>query len=484
MSLIVNGTTVTEVKVTKDGVTTTLSELKVGNTIVFKVNNTSNLPVTALWPTSSSFNTDKVVSYGDLDISGYTRVLNQYANDGTIAQMGGQYGHYSCCLLSSYHPANGSLAKYQSFNRAYIGPALGTNVPNFLKSAALDSLPLSVFTDCYFPIEYNNIPIEDTIDFSALGYDAVPIIPILNTSLHFFGYTNDTNPIPHEPDFHNSVHTISDSSVWDSYNQSGRDLVLVFMENEKMAAIRHAGVEISQFNQETVWPSFDSTHTKILFQPYGDDTQSGSGTSYMDACSYYFGDAIASNSEAYGDSFTFYDISGYQSGSEWAQNTTIVIMDGLINYSDTLSALGYQFESGNPFYDIINYAQDSNNVFFGPWVNPWSLWPEKSDANFIELFADELPRNSISSTEFNLNGIRLWPGAKAIVEMAVVLNLYDKTALYNVCSNIYQQYETNKVGGDIDNFSNNIQLTNDWIKTELGYNYMFSSEYYLYGMKK
>lgn len=481
MSLIVNGTTITKVKVIKDGVTTTLSELKVGNTVVFKVNNTSNLPVTSLWPTSDNFNTDKVASYGDLDISGYTRMLNQYSNDGTIAQMADQYGHYSCCLLSSYHPANGNLAEYQSFNRAYVGPAFGVNIPDFLKSAALDVLPLRVFTDCYFPIEYNNIPLdESTIDFSALGYDAVPIIPILNTSLHFFGYTNDL--IPHEQEFHNNIHTISDSTIWDN-NQSGADLVLVFMENEKMAAIRHAEIEVRQFNQENVWTNFDSTHTKILFQPYGDDAGFGDDV-YMEACRYYFGDSIASNLEAYGDSSTFYDISGYQSGSNWAEYTTIIIMDGLISYGDTLSALGYQFEFGNPFYDIVNYAQNSNNVFFGPWVNPWSLWPGTSGANFIELFADELPRNSISSTEFNLNGIRLWPGAKAIVEMAAVLNLYDDTALQNVCSDIYQRYEKNKVGGDIYNFSNNVQLTNDWIQTELGYNYMFSSEYYSYGMKK
>lgn len=159
-------------------------------------------------------------------------------------------------------------------------------------------------------------------------------------------------------------------------------------------------------------------------------------------------------------------------------------MDGLISYGDTLSALGYQFESGNPFYDIVNYAQNSNNIFFGPWVNPWSFWPEKYGGNFIELFADELPRNSISSAEFNLNGIRLWPGAKAIVEMAVVLNLYDNIDLHNTCSDIYQRYETNKVSGDIDNFSSSVQLTNDWINTILDYDYIFSSEYYSYGMKK
>lgn len=482
MSLIVNGTTVTEVKVIKDGVTTTLNELKVGNTVVFKVNNTSNLPATSLWPTSSRFNTDKVASYGDLDISGYTQVLNQYKNNGNIDQMAENYGHYSCCLLSSYHPASGSLAAYQSFTRAYVGPAFGTNVPNFLKSSALESPPLSVFTDCYFPIEYNNIPIEDTIDFSSLGYDPVPIIPILNGSLHYFGYSNTDTALPHEGDFNNNIQRIDSIDTWTA--NSGRDIVLVFMENEKMAAIRHSGIDVSKFSQELVWGNFDSSSMKILFQPYGDDTQSGD---YAEACRYYFGDAIANSQEAYGDSSTFYDVSNYRPGSSWASETTIIIMDGLNNYNDTLSELGYQFESGNPFYDLVNHFNTSY-IFFGPWVNPWSLWPDDNGTNgpnFIELFADELPRAFVLPEELSQysNNMRLWPGAKAIVEMAVVLNLYNNTDLKNICADIYQQYETNKVGGDIDNFSSHVQLTNDWINIPLCYNYMFNSEYYSYGMK-
>lgn len=365
MSLIVNGTMVKKINVIKDGITTELKMLKVGDVIVF----TSDfMPVPNKLAKFSITQSTPIVSYGDINDGSSDGNLNTIVNNGDAA-LGGN----NAIFLTKYIPNNGK--PYQTLCRAYVGNKEST--PNFMNDGA-GSLILSAtnyerFSHRYIPVDYYGAQICPDSSW----------IPMLSQSLGTIGADPISGrSLPHHTDFE-GVRGFNDLRVYEG-NYTDRQVIIVFAESIEMRNFRKANESVDIIDKLFVNSEIPES-CYLLFQPYD-------SAEYDEAINYYFGENWTSSSKA-GDVDSFYNNTGVSSSS--LNNYDIVIMDGINNWNDYFGSIGIQFSNGNPFYDIIQDCLNNgntDNVFYGPWVSPNATWDTTGSAVAgIALFMDKIP---------------------------------------------------------------------------------------------
>lgn len=415
MSLIVNGTTVTKVKVIKDGVETILNVLKVGDTIVF-----SFMPSPSGLAPFTTYQDGKIVSYGDMDIATFDTIV-QYAEKAESGIM----SNASAIFLTKYIENNGH--PYQTLRRAYIGNTEPT--PSFMtEDTHLDILSsdnLAKFKHIYLPVDYYGP------DATEIPFDR-EFIPILSQALAREGAATVEDQLPpHGEEVFAGIGAMSSELYSEKPN------VFIFAESAEMAAFRHD-------HSDALIEKFDIANSEItyylLFQAYGVEQDTDS-TEYESAINYYFGESFISGGDKFGDAKSFY--TNTNTDSNLFSNCNSIVMDSINSWQNYFESQGIKYAADNAFYDMYSDAAALDNIYAGPWLSPQAAWPDsdKTATSPPIFFLDKVPRGITD----NFKGYYVILGPQAVAEsLATELIKADsliETGAKNNISNIIEVYQ-------------------------------------------
>lgn len=431
MSLIVNGTTVTKIQVIKDGVTTTLNELKIGNTVVFKVN---SLSIPTILAGIDTYSKDSLCAYGTMALD---TLQSLWINDHGIAfnlyETWENAAVYYITQSIPFTNKNNEPDAYSSFSRVYVGNPEGT--PSYMKyptsgGSSLDSeygkaggdiFPFGAVTEqsngtnrVYIPVDYYYAKHIENNNFDYAIVPCTDAIPVTSNIFYEIGYNDDYVHRP-KADIMGYIFQNGESLPAASSSVYEQDCLIVLIESKEMCAVRQAGLfslpvdKFASFCQNV--GESGSNNNWIWFEAY--DGDSG-------AISYYFGDEIAGT-------MNFIDHTWDQSqiSSIISYVSSVVFMDTLLDqeYEEIFSGLGVDYSS-TWLYSILHEPASHNNITFfeGPYASQFADWPgeDGSGCIYFHFVVDKLPRGlNNPDRSFSYNRY-WWFGAQAVIEYAII----------------------------------------------------------------